>query len=112
MPAPITPDTFAPDPFIWVEPAALFVMAAYFAIRFWRGGSAGWAFVWDYALVAPAAWLAEDSCIRMFGFYGYADGWHLFLDRVPVMVALIWPLVILSARDITQRLYRGSPIIQ
>jgi len=96
-----------PDPFTWVEPAALVIILAYLGIRFRRGRSAGWAFMRDYALIAPAAWLAEDSCIRLFGFYEYAPGWHLFLDRVPVMVAAIWPFVILSARDVASRLCRG-----
>lgn len=96
-----------PDPFTWVEPAALAIVLAYFGLRFRRGRSEGWAFVRDYALIAPAAWLAEDSCIRLFGFYEYAPGWHLFLDRVPLMVAAIWPFVILSARDVASRLCRG-----
>lgn len=99
-----------PDAFTWVEPAALVIVAAYIGLRFRRGSTPGLAFIRDYALVAPAAWLAEDTCIRLFGFYGYSDGWHLFLDRVPVMVALIWPFVILSARDIAFRLLAGRPV--
>jgi len=94
-----------PDPFSWVEPGALVLMAFYFGVRFRRGLGEGLAFLRDYALIAPAAWLAEDTCIHLYGFYGYSPGWHLFLDEVPVMVAVIWPFVILSARDIANRLY-------
>ncbi|HSO34006.1 MAG TPA: hypothetical protein VLT33_15840, partial [Labilithrix sp.] len=54
----------------------------------------------DYALLACAAWLGEDTCIALYRFYAYAPGWHLRLHHVPLLVPLIWPLVILSARDV------------
>lgn len=50
------------------------------------------------AALALAAWVAEDSVIRAYGFYQYDRGvWTLFVDRVPLLVALIWPVVIDSA---------------
>lgn len=49
------------------------------------------------ATVSAAAWLAEDTAIRLFAFYSYAPGWWPFLDRVPLLVVLIWPVVIDSA---------------
>jgi len=50
--------------------------------------------------IMAGAWLAEDSCIRAYGFYQYTPGWHLWLDRVPLMIVLIWPAVVMSARRI------------
>ena len=47
------------------------------------------------ALLAVAGFLGEDSVIRAYGFYYYSPRWHLFLDRVPLMIVLIWPIVIL-----------------
>lgn len=51
-----------------------------------------------------ASWLAEDTCIRAYGFYAYAEGWSLFVDRVPLLIILIWPVVIHTAWDLAQRL--------
>lgn len=55
-----------------------------------------------------AALLGEDSAIRLYGFYAYADGWHLFADQVPLMIPLIWVFVVLSARDVARAL--GGPL--
>ena len=38
------------------------------------------------ALLAVAGFLGEDSVIRAYGFYFYSPRWHLFLDRVPLMI--------------------------
>ena len=38
--------------------------------------------------------------IRAYGFYGYSPEWSVFLDQLPLTVALIWPVVIHSARDL------------
>jgi len=96
-----------PDPFAWLEPASLAVIAIYVARRFLTGRAQGLAFLRDYLLLVPAAWLAEDSAIRLYGFYAYHPGWHLFLDRVPVMIALIWPVVVLSAGEVARRVLPG-----
>lgn len=67
----------------------------------------------DILRIAAAAWLAEVSCIRLYGFYQYDAPWLLFLDVMPVLVALIWPFVILSAREVVHALgwvdARGAP---
>jgi hypothetical protein len=55
--------------------------------------------------LGAAAWLAEDTCIRFYGFYAYDPGWFLFLDRVPVTVLCIWPAVILSDRALVEALW-------
>lgn len=57
-------------------------------------------FLWRYLLLAAAAWLGEDSCIRLYDFYEYSPEWSLFIDHVPIMILLIWPIVILSAADL------------
>jgi len=54
----------------------------------------------DYGALAIAGWIGEETCVRFYGYYHYAPHWHLRLDEVPVLVPLIWPLVILSARDV------------
>ena len=59
----------------------------------------------DYASLAAAAWVGEDTCIELYRFYAYAPGWHLRLHHVPVLVPLIWPLVVLSARDVVGALW-------
>ncbi len=59
----------------------------------------------DYAALAAAAWVGEDTCIALYRFYAYAPGWHLRVHHVPILVPLIWPLVILSARDVVAALW-------
>ena len=54
----------------------------------------------DYALLAAAAWIGEESCVAIYRFYAYGAQWDARLLDVPVLVPLIWPLVILSARDV------------
>lgn len=53
-----------------------------------------------FATIAVLAWCGEQSCISLYGFYGYSDAWALKLGDVPVLVALIWPVVVLSARAV------------
>ncbi len=98
-------------PVLAVEVAAAAVMGAYLGLRSWRGRAEGIAFLRDAGLVAAAAWVAEDSCIRLYGFYEYAPGWHGWADRVPLFIALIWPFVVLSARDLGRRLAPSRPVL-
>jgi hypothetical protein len=56
------------------------------------------------ALLAVAGFIGEDSVIRAYGFYHYSPRWHLFLDRVPLMIVVIWPIVIHSAFTLARRL--------
>ncbi|MBS2011721.1 MAG: hypothetical protein JST00_02310 [Deltaproteobacteria bacterium] len=62
----------------------------------------------DYACLALAAWIGEDTCVALYRYYAYAEAWHLRLHHVPVLVPLIWPLVILSARDVVAAIARPS----
>lgn len=59
----------------------------------------------DYAALAVAGWIGEETCILLYRFYAYADGWHGRIGEVPVLVPLIWPLVILSAREVAGALW-------
>ncbi|MFW5739377.1 MAG: hypothetical protein ACOC1F_03315, partial [Myxococcota bacterium] len=61
----------------------------------------------EYGSLAVAGWVVEESCILAYRFYGYADVWTVRLHLVPLLVPLIWPLVILSARDFVQALWPG-----
>lgn len=54
------------------------------------------------ALLGAGAWIAEDTAIHLYAFYAYDPSWNLFVDRVPLMVALIWPAVIVSAWDLAR----------
>jgi hypothetical protein len=62
----------------------------------------------DYAAVAVAAWVGEDTSIAFYRFYAYAPGWHFHVHHVPILVPLIWPLVVLSARDVVSKLWPGA----
>lgn len=87
----------------WVEPVSFAVVAVYLlailiapATRVERA--------WRFALLALAGFVGEASCIRLYGFYGYAPGWRLWLDGVPLAVVLVWPVVILSALALAREL--------
>lgn len=59
------------------------------------------------ALMLAAFW-GEDSCIRLYQFYQYSPDWHFILDKMPPMVALIWPFVILSDARVVQAVARAK----
>jgi hypothetical protein len=90
-----------------VEVGCLAVLAV-FAYA-WRSRIRDRAFLQELAAVTFAAWLTEDTCIRFYGFYEYHAPWSVFVDRVPLLVALIWPVVILSARDLALAISRRTP---
>lgn len=58
------------------------------------------------AILLCASFLGEDTCIRAYGFYHYAPGWDFFIDRVPLLIIAIWPVVIDSAWQLSKRLVR------
>jgi hypothetical protein len=93
-----------------VEAASVLILVLYLAVQQRRGQLVS--FAKDAALIALGGYLAEDLCIRAFDFYAYSPGWSLTLDRMPPLVALIWPFVILSARDVARALAPGrSPVL-
>jgi len=62
----------------------------------------------SYASLAVAGWIAEESCILAYRFYSYADVWNVRVHLVPLLVPLIWPLVILSARECVRGIWPGN----
>ncbi|HVY63172.1 MAG TPA: carotenoid biosynthesis protein, partial [Planctomycetota bacterium] len=59
----------------------------------------------EVALLAASGWLGEQSCISLYRFYAYAPGWAARAGDVPALVPLIWPLVVLSARDVARAMW-------
>ncbi len=59
----------------------------------------------DYALLAVSGFVGEQTSITFYRHYTYASDWHARLGDVPLLVPLIWPLVILSARAVRQSLF-------
>jgi hypothetical protein len=62
----------------------------------------------EYTALAAAAWIGEETCVAWYGHYHYAAAWHGRLARVPALVALIWPLVVLSARGVVSGLWPAA----
>lgn len=56
------------------------------------------------ALLSIASWVGEDSVIRAYHFYQYDPGWWLFIDQVPLLIVVIWPIVIDSAGRLAEYL--------
>jgi hypothetical protein len=79
-----------------VEAAGLALAAAYL----YRGRHGAWR---EYALVALAGWLAEESSMLLYGYYGYAEEWGVWLHRTPLAVVAIWPMVVLTSLAIVRR---------
>lgn len=86
----------------FVEIASACILALCAAVEARRGPAALRAFLRDAGLIGLSGWLAEDVCIRLFGFYGYSDGWMLRADQVPLLIGCIWPFVVLSAREVAR----------
>ena len=76
-------------------------LAALARVRPWRELLA------DYAALAVAGWIGEETCVAWYRFYGYAPAWHGHVDHVPVLIPLIWPLVIMSARAVVAAVAPG-----
>lgn len=58
-----------------------------------------------YGALAIAGWIGEASCVAWYRHYEYHAPWHARVVGVPLLVPLIWPLVILSARDVVSALW-------
>ncbi len=84
------------------------------AILFVHMGVAWWVsdrrevFLRRALLLVGASWVAEDTCIRAYQFYTYNEGWWGFIDKMPLMIAVIWPGVILSAWELVRAAQRKT----
>ena len=93
---------------IRLETIGLAIVALYVLVRA-REQSHPVHFQARMALLAVAAWAAEETAIKFYGFYHYSPSWNLMLDRVPLLVVCVWPVVIHSAMDLAgQVVGRGS----
>jgi len=54
----------------------------------------------EIVALVVAGTLAEQTNITLYGFYTYDAAWALRVGDVPLLVPLIWPMVVLSAREI------------
>lgn len=61
----------------------------------------------DYFALALAGYLGEQSCIFLYHHYRYATDFALRIGDVPLLVPLIWPLVVMSARSVAVELWPG-----
>ncbi len=96
---------------IALQLACAAIVATYLSIRMFRATAAErGAIARRMALLLVAAWIGEDSVIRAYGFYAYDEGWSLFLDRVPLLIVVIWPVVIDSAWSLGRALGRGAAV--
>ena len=62
-------------------------------------------FLLRLGVVAAAAWVAEESCIRLYRFYQYSPDWRLVIGNVPLLVVIVWPVVIHSAQTLAAQLF-------
>ncbi len=85
------------------EPLCATIVALSVAIAIARAPSRGRT-AWRLALIAIGAWLGEDTLMRAHGAYSYAPSWSAFLDRMPLLVTCIWPVVVHSAWALARRL--------
>jgi len=86
-----------------LEIVAGLIVLAYLGVR-WQFGRERKMFFTRFVHIAMASWLAENTCIHLYGFYFYDERWHVFIDQVPLAIILIWPVVILSLWDILRYL--------
>jgi hypothetical protein len=93
-----------------IELACVAIVAAYLAGALRRAADRR-GYLRRFAVLAMAAWLAEDSCIRLYGFYSYSPEWFPRIDRTPLLIVLIWPVVILSARELAGCLLHARRLV-
>ena len=94
-----------------IELSCAAIVALYMSLRLRGAGDTKRAVVVRLLALCLAAWLGEDSVIRAYGFYSYAPGWSAFVDRVPLLIVAIWPVVIDSAHLLARRLARGGAYV-
>lgn len=58
----------------------------------------------DYLLLALAGWVGVQTSFTLHRHLEYESGWGLRLGDVPLLVPLVWPLVLLSARAVREAL--------
>ncbi|MCA9522645.1 MAG: carotenoid biosynthesis protein [Myxococcales bacterium] len=84
--------------------ACCWAIVLFFLVMGARRAASAPRFLFRFVLVSIAAWIGEQSCIEIYRFYQYSPRWSLFVGHVPLLVAVIWPAVILSAFEIADGL--------
>jgi hypothetical protein len=89
---------------IGLELVCVAIVVTYVLARLVRSESATdrHAFTVRFAALAVASFVGEDTVIRAYGFSSYATGWSSRLDRVPLVIVLVWPVVIDSAAALSR----------
>lgn len=87
----------------WVQPAAGTIVLLYLLLQSGREASRS-RFLVRLLLIGCGAFLAEESCIRLYSFYDYSDDWWVKVGHVPLLVLMIWPVVIHSAHALARQL--------
>jgi hypothetical protein len=91
-----------------LELSCVLIVVLYVVVRLLRRPAGGsWAWLAGLAWLSCASALGEDSLIRLYGFYEYAANYSLYVDRVPLLIVLIWPIVIDSAQGLAAGLCRA-----
>ncbi len=88
---------------IALELSCLAIVSLYVVVRARRDPNPK-AFFLRLGLLMVASWAAEDTVIHAYHFYAYNPRWSIFIDQLPLMVIMIWPVVIHSAWDLAKRL--------
>ena len=86
-----------------LELVALSIIAIYVVVHTLEQPEKGEFFI-RLVLVSAASWIAEESCILSYQFYGYSPTWTLFLADVPLLVIVIWPIIVHSAWDLASQM--------
>jgi hypothetical protein len=87
--------------------AAVFVLVFLILVSYGRHGASPAQAFRDFLFLAASAWALEESAILFYGYYAYRPVWNLFLDKVPAAVVAVWPVVILSARELAREMAWG-----
>jgi len=88
-----------------LEVICLVVVAFWLVMRLRSGTEARGPLLLRMLVIAVGAWITEDTCIRLYGFYFYnREAWGLMVDEVPLLVLLIWPVVVTSTTDLLDTL--------
>lgn len=90
-----------------LEAACVAIVALFVGVRAARDPEP-FVFVRRLLLLVAGAWIGENTVIHVYGFYHYDPRWSLFVDRVPLMIVCIWPVVIHSAWDLSGYILRGE----
>jgi hypothetical protein len=91
----------------FLEPVAFVIVGIY--LFFTLRSNGGWSSeLKSLGLLSIASWAAEEWAVSLYKFYGYSSAWSVYLGHVPLMVVLIWPVIIHSARDLADQLCRGK----